>query len=249
MELHIQRWYGRLGNNIRQVYNCILIGIHLQCNIRLPFHDFFNKQYIRFHSNEITEKEIITDPSYFFWDKCLTKYMDSSTMDSYSQKAKEILRDCFIVDPRTIEPLNDDDLVIHIRGGDIFGSEVHPEYAQPPLSFYIKILKNNTFRKVYMLSEDMKNPCVKELLTLFPHIIFKKNLLIDDVKLILATNNITNSTGTFIPSLKTLSIHVKNIYTYTFPTEYNAQMLPWKNTDVQRHCMITFDLEKESDCA
>ena len=248
MELHIQRWYGRLGNNIKQVYNCILIAIHLQCNIRFPFHDFLNKQYIQFHSNEITE--IITDPSYFFFDKCLTKYMDSSSIDSYSQKAKEILRDCFIINPRTIEPLNHNDLVIHIRGGDIFtGDGAHPLYAQPPLSFYTKILKNYTFGKVYMVSEDMKNPCVNALLTLFPHIIFKKNLLMDDVKLILATKNITNSTGTFIPSLITLSIHVKNIYTYTFPTEYKAQMIPWKNTDVQRDCMMTFDFEKDSHCA
>jgi hypothetical protein len=46
------------------------------------------------------------------------------------------------------------DLFIHMRSGDIFAKKVHENYAQPPLCFYISIIKNFQFNKIYLISQD-----------------------------------------------------------------------------------------------
>ncbi len=55
-------------------------------------------------------------------------------------------------------------LFIHIRSGDAFkNKKPHKDYAQPPLCFYISILQNYKFQKVYILSENNNNPNTEHL--------------------------------------------------------------------------------------
>ena len=68
-----------------------------------------------------------------------------------------------------------DELYIHIRSGDIFSTWIHRLYAQPPLCFYQKILKNFTFKKVILISEYKNNILIKYLLKDYPYIIYNKN--------------------------------------------------------------------------
>ena len=62
--------------------------------------------------------------------------------------------------------INENDLVIHFRSDDIFynkdDSYHAPDYAQPPLCFYEKILNNYNFSKIYIISiDDIYNPVIK----------------------------------------------------------------------------------------
>ena len=51
---------------------------------------------------------------------------------------------------------NNNDIVIHIRSGDIFSNKPDSFYLPPPLSFYVNILKNKKFDKIILVSEDKK---------------------------------------------------------------------------------------------
>ena len=68
MNIKINKWYGRLGNNIIQVKNAINIALHYNYNIRIPYHIFFNKRYIKIN-NKITKKNrnITGEKNFFSW--------------------------------------------------------------------------------------------------------------------------------------------------------------------------------------
>ena len=48
--------------------------------------------------------------------------------------------------------IKENELVIHIRSGDIFKKTINNMYLQPPLCFYRKIINENDFDKIYILS-------------------------------------------------------------------------------------------------
>ena len=56
------------------------------------------------------------------------------------------------------------DLVIHIRSGDIFINRINRLYAQPPLCFYQRIIKKNKFENIYIISNGDENPVISEIL-------------------------------------------------------------------------------------
>ena len=43
-------------------------------------------------------------------------------------------------------------LYIHIRNVDIFIKIINPNYSQPPLCFYQKIINENNFTNIFLLS-------------------------------------------------------------------------------------------------
>ncbi len=58
-----------------------------------------------------------------------------------------------------------DDLVIHIRTGDIFKSRIiHPKYGQPPLSFYMLVISFLNPSSIRFIFEDFSNPIIKLLI-------------------------------------------------------------------------------------
>ena len=67
---------------------------------------------------------------------------------------------------------NTNDLYIHMRSGDIFLNSINPHYSQPPLCFYKKIINNNKFNKIFLLSNGHENPVVDELLKIYKEIKF-----------------------------------------------------------------------------
>jgi hypothetical protein len=61
-----------------------------------------------------------------------------------------------------------DELVIHLRGGDIFRRDrpVHADYVQPPLAFHRRCVEDalaRGFVRFRLVSEDRLNPCVDAL--------------------------------------------------------------------------------------
>jgi len=53
MEKHpvicINSWWERLGNNLIQLHNAILIALYYNYNLNIPPHQFLNKTYIKIH--------------------------------------------------------------------------------------------------------------------------------------------------------------------------------------------------------
>ena len=109
---------------------------------------------------------------------------------------------------------NPDDLYIHIRGGDIFMNDINPNYSQPPLCFYQKIINENEYNNYYILSIDHRNPVVDELLKLNISIRYIHGSLIEDISVIVNSYNIVLSVSTFSASLIRLNNNLKNVYIY-----------------------------------
>jgi hypothetical protein len=72
---------------------------------------------------------------------------------------------------KTEDMINSNDLLIHLRSGDIFSHKGHNAYIQPPLSFYIEVISSRTWNKIIIITENEHNPCFSKLKEKYPNII------------------------------------------------------------------------------
>lgn len=104
-------------------------------------------------------------------------------------------------------------LFIHIRSGDIFETDIHPAYVQPPYSFYKFILENNKFQQIVIVSCDKKNPCTQKLLDNYPHIIFLcSDNQMDDVSILMQARHFVCGFGTFGYTIAYLNRNIQNVF-------------------------------------
>ena len=253
MIIKINNWFGRLGNNIIQLLNVIRIARYYNYKIFIPRHQYFDSSKSIIFTNKLNKK-IITDKYNFFYDKKIQNIDKKLFNNENLKKSIEIIKNIFTI--KNIPKLNEKDIIIHIRSGDIFRRTGHPAYIMPPLSFYKKILDNNIFSNVIIISENKNNPVIDKILELYPTIKFKINSLDKDITLLLGSANVIESFGTFTYSLLLLSDNIKNIYkpSYQFTTllkdikkvniietnldDYYKKIFPWKNTKEQREIML-----------
>lgn len=239
----LDAWYGRLGNNIIQLSNIIDIAIAYKHNIKIKVKKlhFFDLSVIEKCFNEYNNNEIITDKYNFFYNSRLP-----FSKDIFKQNIEErnkILQKAFLIS--TINKLPENDIVIHIRSGDIFSSNPHPNYVPPPLSYYTKEIDKYKYEKIHIICEDTINPVVNELRKLYKNAVYERNTLEKDIRIILGATNIIYSVGTFIPSLMLLSNNNKYLYGKECNNEelkeYYKIMKPWKNTIEQRNYILTYN--------
>ena len=102
----------------------------------------------------------------------------------------------------------ENDIAIHIRSGDIFGGNVHWEYVQPPLDYYIEILKNNKSKKIIIVYETnqkkphWKNPVIDKLINYvkdnnMENVKIQSKSMREDMKAIICSKTIISAMGTF----------------------------------------------------
>lgn len=112
---------------------------------------------------------------------------------------------------------NKRDLYIHIRGSDIFRNkdpQFAPDYAQPPLCFYQKIINTNKFRKIHIISADKENPIVDILIKKYKNVIFKINSIENDISALVYAYNIVGSISSFLISSIKLNNNLNNFFEY-----------------------------------
>jgi len=257
MILKINSWLGRLGNNLMQMRHIILIALYYKYNIEMPPHSFFNTTKIILNENTNTNIYIDNEGTNFFYAKNIKKF-NKKCFISNIDKMKEILQSIFIINYKNITPLNDNELVIHIRGGDIFFNHPHPGYIPPPISYYKQIIEQKKYDNIYLINDTNNNPCIPLLKKRYPNIIHNKNNLIEDIKKILSARNIVFTVGTFPCSLLFLTNHVQNVYypSYSiqvkeildYMSQINFHSIPlidykntigkWKNTKEQNKLLL-----------
>ena len=227
-------WYGRLGNNIYQIYNVISLALINKHNICFKIrHCLFDLKVIEDYFRKYDNKQIVTDKDNFFYTEIPNNF-------NQSKLANDIMKSAFLI--KNVNKLDKNDVVIHIRSGDIFSSSPHPLYIPPPLSYYIKWLSKYDYKKIIIISEDKLNPVVNKLLELYKNAVYNKNNLNDDIKLILGATNVICSIGTFPHSLIKLSNNIKNKYSVSTGEldEYYLVMKPWRNTKKQRDYILSY---------
>ena len=249
----LKTWFGRLGNNIIQLSNIIHIAIAFKHNIKINVqHKFFDVSLIEKYFNKYNDSKIITDKKNFFYNSRLP--FSNAIFKQNIEERNKILQKAFLIN--NINKLPENDIVIHIRSGDIFRSKPHPNYVPPPLSYYTKEIDKYKYEKIHIICEDTINPVVNELRKLYKNAVYEKNTLEKDIRIILGATNIIYSVGTFIPSLMWLSNNNKYMHGMTSDNglanneelkEYYKIMKPWKNTIEQRNYILTYDSSKNDD--
>ena len=166
---------------------------------------------------------------------------------------------------RDREPLEEDHLVIHLRAGDIFsGGNVHPNYGQPPLAFYLRVLEEGPWRRVTMMAQDEGNPVWNPLRQFasaaFPTEAFTGRPLQQDLEFLLRARSLVAPSGTFCRGVAAMSGNLALVHSFdeTFDPwgnaavgvvrwvdtagTYREQLLSrnWRNSPDQRDLMIRY---------
>ncbi|MFZ1024705.1 MAG: discoidin domain-containing protein [Limnoraphis robusta] len=161
------------------------------------------------------------------------------------------------------KPLGENDLVIHIRSGDIFKNP-HLAYGQPPLSFYQKIVELKTWYSISLVFEDKSNPIIDPLINFAkqhcPEVHEISGNLRSDIEYLLQAQVLVVSRGTFAGGIAAISKNIKVVYHFetnfdTFGNPnisclrlidkkgfYKSEILSnnWKNTESQRQLMLDY---------
>lgn len=146
--------------------------------------------------------------------------------------------------------LPDDSLVVHIRSGDVFRAVPHRKYGQPPCSYYTDVIRMKNWSKIFVLSQDRKNPCVDVVVKEVGG--YKQQSVSEDVGYMIAAKNLVISVSTLVNAAVTISEKLENLYTFNHtrfidintmncvPTnEFKWKVLRyWKNNEKQRKMIL-----------
>lgn len=214
--------FGRFGNSIIQLLNCQALASRL--NIERVFYHRFDLvgnrdivlgngvQLVRttplkrngkmppvlWATHAIRGTDLIADP-------CSTQISETRSIIS-----RRILPD------GPIKSSAEGTLTVHIRSGDIFGENPHPNYGQPPLAFYQQVIESGTWTSVTVVTEDTENPCVTGLERLCRERRIPTNLqkagLTETIGVIAGSGAIVAGRGTFVPAIVSLFPRPRDLY-------------------------------------
>ena len=216
----VSEQFGRLGNNIYQLLNILLEADKVNDNIDLsvlyyltPIIDI-KKLEILF--NTIHKKKDIIYKQHFM-PKNLhlvnKRNIDLSKFFILSNKYIQPFLNC------SIESLDSNICLIHMRSGDIFSNQCHSAYIQPPLNYYKKIINDteHLYSKYIIITEpDLRNPCIKLLNGYKNKVEIKLDNMFNDYNLLLKTQSIILSRSSFSDSSIFISPNIKNIYFWNY---------------------------------
>jgi len=251
--LIIQSWCGRAGNNMLQLVRAIHYAvINRHHSIHFQQHSLLTSNIITLEDIENINKSQINDT--FF---SLQKYniIDPSPyiMKEYFQK---YVKPIFNIQMENNNDLHENSIYVHFRGGDIFSSNPHKAYVQPPLSYYKNITRDYDIIK--LVCEDKKNPCINELLKQ-KNVQYISNTLEKDLSILSNVSNLVIGFGTFGFLLYLMNPYLKNLFVPDFfvnelpkgewGNDINVHIIElpnyikvgeWKNTIEQRKIMLEY---------
>lgn len=249
--LFINCWFGRTGNNMLQIIRAIHYAkINNHKNIKFKYHKMLKSNDIIL--NDKKTNNIIIQDSFFYIKKLNINDPEPYLMKKYFQK---YIKPIFKINFNRNNIFDDNKLFIHFRGGDIFSSNPHSAYVQPPLSYYTNIIKK--YKNIKLICEDKKNPCINELIKL-NNVEYTSNSLKEDLENFLDSTQLMIGFGTFGFLLYLINENLKILYIPKYfidelPSgkwgniEIISIELPnyikigeWKNTPVQRHIMLNY---------
>lgn len=206
--IYIKNWNGRLGNNILQIIRAIAVAKQYNHNcIKFNNHKFLNKNVLFLNDElNIINKNTIADV-FFNIKKYNIIDPEPNIMKEYFQKYIKLIFKINMMADNVI--CNDNKIYIHFRGGDIFSSNPHKAYVQPPLSYYKNIIKD--YFEIIMVCEDKKNPCINELLKQ-ENVKYISNTLEKDLYTLSNACNLIIGFGTFGFLLYLMNDKLKNLY-------------------------------------
>jgi hypothetical protein len=179
-KIKICSWKGRLGNNLVQLMNAIFLAKRSKSLLEYPYHQFIRNKVFDFRErgNKKNCGMIVSDPSNFFYLNRVCPEKWKMTLQDKRDICRNYVRKLLtfalphsnLKAYHTTPPLInwETTLVVHMRSGDVYCNDhVHPDYPQPPLSFYTKVVQDaieDVVGEVLIVSEkDATNPCISAL--------------------------------------------------------------------------------------
>jgi hypothetical protein len=189
------------------------------------------------------------------------------TRERHSSEIDEAWADLYSIMTRTpaANSARPDHLMIHIRGGDVFGPRKPSAYGQPPLSYYTLILDSSDWVGVTIVHGDWENPVLGPLINACEGrgtpVQLQTGLLPADLEVLLTGSTLVAGRGTFMPAVVGVSRHASRVYFFHDkfsvdpPVEgidmirvsdkegtYVRDVLSnnWENSEYQRDLMLTY---------
>jgi len=235
--LVVDRWAGRLGNALLQVANCLSFAVAGGCVCYAPSDAAARlvdasrvPGLLRLHGDGGLRALAFRDS---FWNVTSPAFGDPRTRDA----VLAAMRAAFAA-----PPIADDgaDVVVHVRGGDVFAIADQTHYVPPPLSYYVDAIERHGFARIRIVAEDDANPVVAGLLARYGgRATWRRAPLAEDAARIVGARRVIYGQGTFVPALLMLSerleAYVRVDYAATdpylgsaaAPDREVANLIPW----------------------
>lgn len=205
--LIINSWVGRLGNNILQLIRAIHYAVlNSHKTIHFQQQSLLTSNIITIENIENINKSQIID-TFFSLKKYNIIDPEPYVMKEYFQKYVKPIFKIQTENNNVIE--NDNNIYVHFRGGDIFSTNPHKAYVQPPLSYYKNII--NDYDNTILVCEDKMNPCINELLKQ-KNVEYISNTLEKDLSILSNVSNLVIGFGTFGFLLYLMNPYLKKLY-------------------------------------
>ena len=227
---------GNIGNALFILNNLINICENIKCkNVIIPetLGDLI-KNKIKIKSTKYKENEITILPPSYKQKMNITLNIDGYLIFRYRYKNKkhklffDSLKDEILNNLPTYK-VNPDDLYINIRSGDIFLDIKHGSYSQPPLCFYQKIIGENKFQNIYLISNGKENPLVDILLNYYPNIKYMHGTPIEDMSVLVNAYNLVLPISSFPYAGIRLNDNLKILFIYDIMVE--SELVYWYAKD------------------
>lgn len=271
----IERWYGRLGNNIIQIINAITYAKLMQLDyvyLGIP-HSYLSSRVINVSgtSNTFSIKTSVCNHkhTYFYIGDIPVLLNSLSRRDTSYEIFHVYIKPTYIHSNIhcQAQPDSESTLYIHIRSGDIFSkAKPHKLYVQPPLSYYDHIITLQKPAHIILVSEDRLNPCINALLTKYAGMIThvcNPEVPENDIAVLCRAKSIVFGMGTFSLPIMCMSGNLAKVWFPKYDNDIQGHIglphlettyisLPgymnpgdWQNTPEQRTLMLEYKLPEQ----
>ncbi len=270
MSYSVSHWSGRLGNNIQQVANCIMLAEKMGGEVYQKLeHDIIRQFSITFGSNtsEACGRFYAWEPLVHCEKGIFEGGNEIGMEKEYVYKNMRRVCKGYIASYLRLpekEPIGDDTIVMHLRSGDNYHRVFDPptNYIPNPYIFYKNLI--DSFDKCILITEeDRNNPIIHELLWSNKVKVQSSSVEEDFATLMSAKNVALSGIGTFAMAAALCSKHIQNLYTtdllltehlnysMLFDTDVTVNVMElenylsvfpcsWKNTEEQRRFIVEY---------
>ena len=208
----ISYYFSRYGNNLQQIANGIIFANKNQSNFYISNHNKINS--FKIINNEHDHKFSLFKKKYrfFYFDNSFDLPSVSVSVSEFYNEMEDVFKNSIRENIRFLSKNipKDNELIIHIRSGDIF-TNFKKDYYQNPLIYYLDIIKK--FESVIIVTSEEKNNPVIEHLANIGNVKIQSSSLENDFNTIFnAVNLATSGVGTFPIAAALMSENLKNLY-------------------------------------
>lgn len=152
-------WFGRLGNNLLQLAHVLRLAQLTRSEVIAQEHEFFNQTRWDFRRRHISNCQLTVTNTFFHSDCCPSML----GVRAFPVQAKEDLLQAYVLPAFQTEAWRmTNTVVVHVRGGDVFGVGPPGVYLQPPIAFYQAVLSLPQYEgyNIVLCAEDRLNPVI-----------------------------------------------------------------------------------------